>query len=152
MPITADRPQSFASANRGASRPSVVRSITGALAAESTTRTVAQFPVALGFGCGGLESLLVGIEIGSGSGTVTLEPLILDAAGALWLQVYAGAAPGITLVAAPARLVTPALSPGQLVEVPVWGQKVLFRVDATTGSPVDLQVIAFPGRRLGGGY
>jgi hypothetical protein len=150
MAIVTGRPTSFSSQNRGASRPAVVRSITGSLAGESTTRTVAQFPASLGFACGAFDSLLVGIELGSGSGDVTLEPLVLDADGALWLQIYAGAASGLTLIAAPARVVTPAIAPGRLVEVPVWGQKVLFRVDAVTGTLTDLQVIAYPGRpRLG---
>jgi hypothetical protein len=136
MAIVANRPTSFSVLNRGASTPAVIRHVDGAIAAESTTRTVEQFPTALGVRCGGLDTLLVGIELGTGSGGVTLEPLILDGAGELWLQQWSGGA----------RVVTPSIVPGRLYEVEVWGQAVLFRVDAADADLEDLNVIAFPGR------
>jgi hypothetical protein len=146
MAFVTGRPASFNLKNRGASTPTVVRSISGAIAAESTTRTVAQFAATLGCKCCGFDSLLIGIELGTGSGGVTIEPLILDASGALWLQQFAGAAPGITLVSAPAVVVTPSMTAGKLYEVPVWGQTVLFRVSAADSNLADLNVIAYPGR------
>ncbi len=153
MAIVANRPTSFKVEDRNAFKPVVVRSITGSIAAESTTRTVAQFPVAThGFNFARFDSVLIGIEMGSGTGTVTLEPLVLDADGGLWMQMFAGAAPGLTLIATPARVVTPALNVGTFVEVPVWGQKVLFRVDAVSASPTNLQVIALPAKLRIGAY
>ena len=151
MAIVAGRPTAFlALANRQKSKPVVVRAVTAnPIVADSATRTVAVLG-ATGFIATECDTLWVGIEVTSGAGTVTLEPLILDADGALWMQILMGAMPGITDIAAPAAFKTPAMSPGQLIEVPVLGQTVFFRIDAVGGSPVNLQVLAYPGRpRLG---
>jgi hypothetical protein len=145
MALTARTLTSFSSLAK--SKAAVARRIEGALAAESTTRTIAQFPVVQAFNASGFDTVLLSIEFGSGSGTATIEPLLLDEDGGVWLQQLTGAPDGVTPTAELEPCVTPALAPGQLVEVPVWGRPaVLFRVEAVSGAPVDLHVLVFPGR------
>jgi hypothetical protein len=153
MAIVANRPTGILIGD-AMSSPAVLRSITGAVAAESTTRTIAQFAVTLGTkGCRGLDTVLLAVEFGEAgaNSTVTIEPLILDTLGSLWMQIMLGAAEGITPIGAPAAVVTPAMSVGQLYEVPVLGATtILFRVHAVGGDAItNLAILGYPGRLRG---
>lgn len=105
-------------------------------------------PATAAFNAGTLDTLLVGVEFQSniGSDGVTIEPLILDSEALIWRRMKVGAAPGITPIAAPAAPQI-ALIPGELVEVPVFGAVVFFKIVAITGAPTGAgQLVARPGR------
>ena len=151
MAIVAGRPTGIADSMTS---PAVLRSITGSVSAESTTRTVATLATTLACnGFRGLDTVLLGVEFGTAgaNSTITIEPLILDALGAVWMQIMLGAQEGTTAIGAPAAVVTPAMSAGQLYEVPVLGAKtVLFRVHAVGGDAItNLAILGYPGRLRG---
>jgi hypothetical protein len=152
MAITTGRPATLSVKTRN--KFAQARLISGVIAGESSTRTVAQFPVTQACSAVGYDSLLVGVEYGSGSGTVVLEPLYLDVDAGVWMQFLAGAPAGVVAYAAPAVHLTPSLSPGQLVHIPTWGRpSVLFRVNSVGGGPpTDLAIIYAGGYVRTGGF
>lgn len=105
-------------------------------------------PLTGGFNAGTLDSILLGVEFQGGvaSDGVTIEPLILDNEALIWRRIKVGSMAGITPVAAPAAPQI-AIIPGELVEVPVFGAVVFFKIVAITGTPTGAgQLIARPGR------
>lgn len=139
MSLASGRPTGFTERTLRDARPTLVRSIEGTIAAESTTLSLANYPASLAVDFWGFRTVLLAVEFGTydPGDDVTLEALFLDAqSGAEF--------PWLVLASDAGRTI--AMAPGTLVEVPVWGRKAAFRVHAQTGDPEDLQVIAYPGQ------
>lgn len=101
-----------------------------------------------GFNAGTLDTLLIGVEFKTALSTdgVTIEPLILDNEAMVWRRMKVGSSPGITPVAAPAAPQLTIVS-GELVEVPVYGAIVFFKIVEVVGTPTGGgQLVARPGR------
>jgi len=101
-----------------------------------------------GFNAGMFDTLLLGVEFENGIATdgITVEPLILDDEALIWRRMKIGSAPGISPVATPTAPQI-AIVPGELVEVPVFGQVVYFKIVAVTGTATGGgQIIGRPGR------
>lgn len=98
-----------------------------------------------GFNAGTLDSVLVGVEFETPSGAsdaVTVEPLILDSEAAVWRRIKAGEAVG----ASPGYFQV-AVKQGELVEVPVFGAVVFFKIVGVAGTPAGAgALVARPGR------
>jgi hypothetical protein len=130
----------------------LVRTKTAVIAAESTTLTDANFPVAQAVDCNGYETVFVGVEIDGGTNpTVALEVLSRDeeaADGKRWKKLLVGAPSGVTAIAAVASQKTIALDGTGLQEVRVEGAKILFRIDAVTNAALttEARVLVMPGR------
>lgn len=129
-----------------------VRSISGVIAADSTTLTDANIVPTQALDCRGYETIWVGVEIAGGSSpTATLEVLVRDedaADGARWKRLLVGAPDGVNLTAAASQK-TSALDGTSLYEVRVAGRdKVFLRVDAVTnsGSTTSMKILAMPGK------
>lgn len=128
-----------------------VRTISGAIAADNSTLTDANFPESEALDCAGFDSIFVGVEIDGGSSpTCTIEPLFRDADAAdqsRWTRLLVGSPPGVTLASAAAQS-TGALSNLTMVEIFVFGRLVYLRRSAVTnsGSTTGMRVLAMPGR------
>lgn len=138
-----------------ASQLCTARSATAAIAAESTTLTDANFPLAQALDCQGFQTIWVGVEITAGTNpTMAIEVLVRDddaADGARWKRLLVGSPDGVTAASA-ASAKTPALDGTSLFEVRVEGRKVMLRVDAVTnsGSTTSWKILAMGGKpRLG---
>lgn len=130
----------------------LVRSISGVIAADSTTLTDANIPPASALDCRGYETIFVCVEITGGSSpTATLEVLIRDpdaTDGSRWKRILVGSPDGVTPGAAASQK-TSALDGTSLYEVRVFGhEKVFLRVDAVTnsGSTTAMKILAIPGK------
>jgi hypothetical protein len=134
------------------SRLTIVRSIAAQIAADNSTLTDTNIPLADALDCRGFESIFVGVEIfGGASPTCALEPLFYDEGavdGARWWRMLAGSIPGVTLISAAVQ-VTPALVSGQLFELFVHGwRRVYLRRTAVTNDSgtTAMKILAMPGR------
>lgn len=119
-------------------------------AADSTTLSDANIPLASAIDCSGFQTLWVGVEfVGGTNPTATLEVLVRDgdaADGARWKMLLVGSADGVTAAAA-ASARTAALDGTALQEVRVEGRsKVFLRVHAITGTPTSLSILAMGGK------
>src|SRR5688572_27523259 len=105
-----------------------VRTIVGAIAAESATLSDANYPVANAINCARFDTIWVNVEIAAGTNpTATLEVLIRDedaADGARWKRMLVGAPPGVTLAAAASQKTT-ALTGAAFYEVRVEGRSLV---------------------------
>lgn len=122
-----------------------VRSISGAIAADSTTLTDANFPTSIGYDCTGFETVIVKVEVAAGTNpTMTIEALFRDADaadGLRWTRRVNSAGTPLTTGALPANAEC---------ELTVDGHSlVCFRVTAVTnsGSTTSSKVIVRPGKR-----
>ena len=122
-----------------------VRSIAGAIAADSTTLTDANFPTSIGYDCAGFETVIVKVEVAAGTNpTMAIEALFRDedaADGLRWTRRVNSSGTALT---------TGALAANSECELVVDGHSlVAFRVTAVTnsGSTTSSKVIARPGRR-----
>lgn len=131
----------------------VVRELTGAIAADSGTLTDANIDPTKAVDCSGWDSLLVGVEIDGGTApTMQVEALFRDSAapdGLRWKRLLQGARNGVTLTALAAED-TGVLDGTKMVELRLHGHSaVFFRVMAvanatsTTGS----RIIVMPAGR-----
>ncbi len=133
-------------------RLAAVRTISGVIAADSTTLTDANIDPDHAINCLGFQTLWLGVEIAGGTNpTATLEVLVRDedaADGARWKKLLVGAPDGVTLASA-ASAKTPALDGTALYEVRVEGRaKVFLRVDAVANatSTTGLKILAMGGK------
>lgn len=136
-------------------RVAVPRSASTLIAAESSTLTDANFPVAQALDCAGFDTIWLGVEITAGTApTMTLEVLVRDddaADGARWKKLLVGSADGVTAAAAASQK-TSALDGASFVEVRVYGRKVMLRIDAVTNaaSTTAWKILAMPGKTRNG--
>ena len=134
-------------------RMTVVRTIAGVIAADNSTLTDVNYPIADALDCRGFDTIWVGVEITDGtSPTCTIEALFRDegaADGARWQRVLLGAPDGVTPIGALASQTTPALAALQQCELRVDGWKqVYLRCTAVTnsGSTTAMKILARPGK------
>ncbi len=127
-----------------ASRWTTARSASAVIAADNSTLTDANIPVAQAIDCSGLETILVRVGITGGSGpTMTLEALFRDgdaADGSRWVRRVNGSG----------AITTAALVPGQEYELTVDGwNSVFLRITAVanSGSTTAWSIMARPGKR-----
>ena len=128
-----------------------VREVAGAIAADNSTLSDANYAVADALDCAGFDSIFVGVEIDGGSSpTITVEPLFRDGDAAdqsRWTRLLVGSPPGVTLAAAAAQS-TGALAALTMVELFVFGRVVYLRRSAVTnsGSTTASRILVIPGR------
>jgi hypothetical protein len=134
-------------------RMTVVREISGQIAADSTTETDANFPPEEALDCRGFDTIWVSVEIAGGaSPTCTLEPLFRDegaADGFRWHRTQTISLDGAPVYASPADQQTSALQTSQQYELRVdgWPKVYLRRVAVTnSGSTTAMKILARPGR------
>ncbi len=136
----------------------LVRSTSGVIAADSTTFTDANFPVASAFDATGYDSVFLCCEIDAGTNpTLTVElmyrdPDALD--GQRWKKLLLGVQPGVTAAAA-AAITSGALTPGvgstviaTVVELRTYGHSLVFpRITAVANatSTTAARILALPG-------
>lgn len=136
-----------------------LRSISGAIAADSATLTDANIPPASAISCEGLDTVLIAVEVTGGTNpTATIEALFYDENaddGSRWRRMLFGAPPGVTATAL-ANETTGALAYTtnalNFAELRVMGHsKVFFRVSAVTnsGSTTAMKILGMPGRVRG---
>jgi hypothetical protein len=151
--MTDERKTAFASG-----RTFVTRSVTGAIAAESSTLSDANYDPTTGLDCFGYDTIFVGVEITAGTNpTITIEPLFRDSSDApdntRWFRVKCGVTEGVT-PASIANLTTGALATNSdFVELKVFGcRKVFLRASAVTNatSTTAWKVLVMPGKLRGG--
>lgn len=138
-----------------ASQFCVARSISGVIAADNSTLTDANIPVASALDCRGFETIFVGPEITAGTNpTATYEVLFRDgdaADGSRWKRLLLGAAPGVTLGSL-ASETTGALVNGQMAELRVHGHSSVFiRITAVANatSTTAHSILAIAGKPRG---
>lgn len=132
---------------------SAARTISGVIAAESATLSLANFPLAQALDCYGYETIFVGVEITAGTNpTATIEVLAYDPDGVasqVWKKLLVGSPPGVTAASAASQK-TSALDGTSLCEVRVCGRKqIMLRVDAVTNATntTAMTILAMPGAR-----
>lgn len=114
--------------------------------------TDANYPAASGICCKGFDTIYVGVEfVGGATPTATFEILQRDpdaADGLRWKTMLVGANAGITAIAAPTSLATPALDGTAMAELRVDGRQLVYiRCKAVTGAPTSFSVLATGGVR-----
>lgn len=138
-------------------RMTEVRTIAGAIAADSATLSDANFPVASALDCRGCDTIWVSVEITGGAGpTCTIEALFRDegaADGSRWQRIQTGVLNGITPTASAtnqvADQVTSALTNLQQCEIRVdgWKQVYLRRTAVTNDvGTTTMKILARPGK------
>lgn len=132
-----------------------IRSISGVIAADNSTLTDANIPLAQAINCAGFDTIIVGPEIAAGTNpTATYEALFRDtdaADGSRWKRILLGAAPGVTLGAL-ASETTGALANGQMAELRVFGHSAVFvrcTAVANATSTTSQKILAIGGRPRG---
>ena len=132
----------------------VARSVTGAIAAENSTLSDANYDPATGLDCFGYDTIFVGVEITAGtSPTITIEPLFRDSSDATdnvrWFRIKCGVTDGVT-PASIANLTTGALATNaDFVELKVFGcRNVFLRASAVANatSTTAWKVLVMPGK------
>jgi len=113
------------------------------IAAESSTLTDANFPVAQALDCAGFDTIWVGVEITAGTNpTMTIEVLVRDddaADGARWKKLLVGSPDGVTAAAAASQK-TSALDGTSFAECKVYGRKVMLRIAPEEGQQLRVEV------------
>jgi hypothetical protein len=135
------------------SRMTVVRTISGVIAADSATETDANFPTSEALDCRGFDTIWVAVEITGGTNpTCKLEPLFRDAGatdGSRWQRTQTIALDGAAVYVAPADQQTTALQSYQQYELRVdgWPSVYLRRVAVTNATNTTaMKILARPGR------
>jgi hypothetical protein len=132
----------------------VARSVTGAIAAENSTLSDANYDPTTGLDCYGYDTIFVGVEITAGSSpTITIEPLFRDSSdapdGGRWVRIKCGVTDGVTLAGA-ANLDTGALaSNADFTELKVFGcRRVFLRAKAVANATntTAWKVLVMPGK------
>lgn len=132
----------------------LARTITGVIAADSSTLTDANIDPTLAINCSGLDTIFLGVEIDAGSSpTATIELLFRDpdaADGSRWRRLLLGARLGVVApTSAPLSETTGALIPaGAMVELCCFGRPCVFpRVTAVANatSTTAMRIVAMPG-------
>jgi len=136
----------------------MIRQVTAVIAADSTTYTDANFPVASAFDATGYDSIFLCCEIDAGTNpTLTVELMYRDpdaVDGQRWKKLLLGTQPGVT-AAARALIDSGALTPavgsttvGTVVELRTYGHSLIFpRVTgvANATSTTEYRLLAMPG-------
>jgi hypothetical protein len=128
-----------------------VRTVSGAIVADSSTLTDTNIPPASAVDCRGYQTVWLGVEItGGASPTAAIEVLVRDADaadGARWKKLLVGSPDGVTATAAASQK-TPALDGTSLYEVRVEGRLVFLRIDAVTnsGGTTAISILAMGGK------
>ena len=125
------------------------------IAADNSTLSDANYPVAKAINCKGFDTILVGAEIvGGASPTITFEALFRDAEaadGSRWKRFLLGAKDGITAAASPAAEDTGALgNNSDFAELRVYGHELVFlraKAVANAAGTTAWKCLVMPGRR-----
>jgi hypothetical protein len=135
------------------SRMTIVRDISGQIAADSTNEIDANLSPDDGLDCRGFDTIWVSVEIAGGTNpTCKLEPLFRDegaADGFRWHRTQTIALDGAAVYASPADQQTTALRTSQQYELRVdgWSKVYLRRVAVTNDSGTTaMKILARPGR------
>lgn len=133
----------------------ILRQATAVIAADNSTLTDANIPLAQAMDCSGYDTIFVGVEItGGASPSMTIEALFRDVDapdGSRWKRLLLGAPPGVTPGAA-ANETTAALDGTSFYELRVFGAKSVFlRVTAVANAAgtTAWKILGMPGRTRG---
>lgn len=128
----------------------VARSASAAIAAESATLSLANYPIAQSLNCLGFDTILVGVEItGGASPTMTIEALVYDPNAASTSLVWKRILTGLDIEGTAAAEDSGALDGTAFAELPVFGAKdVMLRIKAVTnsGSTTAWKILVMGGR------
>lgn len=130
----------------------IARSASALIAADSSTLTDANIPLASAIDCSGYDTILVGAEITGGTNpTMTVEPLFRDseaADGSRWKRIQLGAPPGVTATALATQNTGALAQISDFVEIRVFGHPSVFlRISAVANaaSTTAWQILVRPG-------
>lgn len=135
-------------------RFTIVRTVAGVIAADNSTLSEVNIPVASALNCVGFDTILVRPVITAGTNpAVVIEPLFYDefaVSGARWQRLILSPTAGAVPAGDDAIPTTCALGNGQMEEIQTFGFKHVFLRIASVVNPAltsNLVLLAYPGAR-----